>query len=433
MKDSDLGMPHPDVLQQYKKDIEEELFQNVLPFWDRHSVDTERGGFYACLDEDGEIYDRRKFMWLNGRQIYMYASVAGTFTSAEVAALSGSKLSRDKMLNDAERAANFMYSNGVRENDGKVFFSLTEDGQPYHMERKIFSACFLCLGIGTLGAVLEKDGQTERAQNLSEKCLLLLKRIVTWSRSPALLGRESFPGAPVTSPMNVPMIILNVLDELQTRGALSTELAAAAGIDVRAEEEWCVTEILKHVNKERKQVLEVVLADGSLCPGYDGRHMNPGHAIEAGWFILQYAKRSGNADLGQVAECMIKWSFEDGWDKSHGGIFYFLDSDGRSPVYLEWDMKLWWPHNEAMIAFAMLYETSGKEEYWESFTKVTDYAMSHFRDGRHGEWYGYLNREGKVTHRFKGGPYKGCFHVPRSLLMVYQILSRCSEADPTNA
>ena len=30
-----------------------------------------------------------------------------------------------------------------------------------------------------------------------------------------------------------------------------------------------------------------------------------------------------------------------------------------------------------------------------------------FRDNKHGEWYGYLNEEGKLTHRFKGGPFKG--------------------------
>jgi hypothetical protein len=29
-----------------------------------------------------------------------------------------------------------------------------------------------------------------------------------------------------------------------------------------------------------------------------------------------------------------------------------------------------------------------------------------------------LSCAGKVTHRFKGGAYKGCFHVPRALLLV---------------
>ena len=94
-----------------------------------------------------------------------------------------------------------------------------------------------------------------------------------------------------------------------------------------------------------------------------------------------------------------------------------------SPIELEWDHKLWWPHTEALIAFLMAYEKTGEQEMWARFQMVAEYTMSHFKDQkRGGEWYGYLNRNGKVTHNFKGGPYKGCFHVPRSLWMCVKIL-----------
>lgn len=189
------------------------------------------------------------------------------------------------------------------------------------------------------------------------------------------------------------------------------------------EEQWCIEEILKHVIPERKQVLENVGVDGSVVDNYDGRHMNPGHAIEAGWFVLQYAQRVGREDLKLAAIQMIEWSFEAGWDKENEGLFYFLDSKGLSPPYLEWNMKLWWPHTEALIAYAMLYQETHDVHYWKRFLTVYDYTMSHFSDASGGgEWYGYLDTKGKATHRFKGGPYKGCFHVPRSLYFVHEIL-----------
>jgi N-acylglucosamine 2-epimerase len=51
-------------------------------------------------------------------------------------------------------------------------------------------------------------------------------------------------------------------------------------------------------------------------------------------------------------------------------------------------------------------------------------------DDVNGEWFGYLSREGKVKLNFKGGPYKGCFHVPRALLMCQQMLtSLATEAE----
>ena len=159
---------------------------------------------------------------------------------------------------------------------------------------------------------------------------------------------------------------------------------------------------------------------------YELRHQNPGHAIEAGWFVLQYAKRKNDLELYDIGAKMINWSYKLGWDDEHEGILYFLDSEGHSPPYLEWDMKLWWPHCEAMIAFSTLYEHTKDYQYLQKFVQVTDYTLKHFSaKDNGGEWYGYLNRQGQVTHHFKGGPYKGCFHVPRALIMTHDALGKC--------
>ena len=103
---------------------------------------------------------------------------------------------------------------------------------------------------------------------------------------------------------------------------------------------------------------------------------------------------------------------------------YFLDASKKySPMELEWDMKLWWPHTEAMIAFAMAYKKTGDQRMWQKFQKVADYSLQTFKDHDNGgEWFGYCNRKGELTHRFKGGAYKGCFHIPRSLWMCVSIL-----------
>ena len=55
--------------------------------------------------------------------------------------------------------------------------------------------------------------------------------------------------------------------------------------------------------------------------------------------------------------------------------------------------------------------------------QVAAWAYAHLVDNAVGEWWGYADRAGAVTHRFKGGPYKGCFHVPRALLYVDRALS----------
>ena len=325
----------PASFTEIKESVSKELYENVLPFWTKYSNDEEYGGFFACLDRDGDVYDTRKFMWLNGRQIWMFSRLCADVNPADLTARSKSKMQTDRLLHQAEKAADFILENAFND-QGLAYFSLNQEGKPYHFERKMFSACFICIGLGSLSqhTCLEKAGKYR------EEARKLLQLIVRLSHDPSPLGRIPCEGAPPTSPMNVPMILLNVIDEMRKARAIECE-SDFDGDTYAREEAWCIDEMLKHVFVEKKLVLENVSPDGSIIPGYDGRHMNPGHAIEAGWFILSYANRLGKEDLVSLASDIIEWSFEKGWDQEYGGIYYFLDSEGKSPPYLEWNMKLW--------------------------------------------------------------------------------------------
>ena len=54
---------------QYK----DELLDNVLPFWLEHSQDHELGGYFTCLDREGKVFDTDKFVWLQGREVWMFS------------------------------------------------------------------------------------------------------------------------------------------------------------------------------------------------------------------------------------------------------------------------------------------------------------------------------------------------------------------------
>ena len=50
------------------------------------------------------------------------------------------------------------------------------------------------------------------------------------------------------------------------------------------------------------------------------------------------------------------------------------------PSQLEWHMKLWWPHNEAMIALLMAYEATMESRISDLFVKVYKYSKAHVSD-----------------------------------------------------
>jgi N-acylglucosamine 2-epimerase len=114
-----------------------------------------------------------------------------------------------------------------------------------------------------------------------------------------------------------------------------------------------------------------------------------------------------------------------GWDEEYGGLLYFQDAEGHPPESYEHDMKLWWPHNEALIATLMAFRNTGKQMYLDWFLRVWEYTRSVFPDARYGEWFGYLRRDGQPTQpAAKGSTFKGPFHLPRMLLMLDQMLDK---------
>ncbi len=380
------------LIKKYLRRFRTELEDNVIPFWMRYSPDKKYGGYFTCLTRTGQVFDDKKYLWLQARQVWMLSKLYNTYQTKRA------------WLDQAKQGHDFLTRYGMRE-DGRLYFSLTRDGQPYHFQRKIFSDCFYTIARAEYSRAVDDP-------SIYNDAVKHFYRIVKMVRHPETIGRPLLSGAGTACSLAVPMILLNVIEELKRPDTAH---------DFTAIEQECLTRILRHVKPKQKLVLETVSDDGSTMDSPEGRLVNPGHAIEAGWFLLHYARSSGRDDLLPIAANMIDWSFKRGWDKKYGGLYYFLDSGGYSPVQLEWSMKLWWPHCEAIYAFLLLYRLTGKQRYLNTFTQVTEYTFKHFSDPKGGgEWYGYLDRKGTPTHDFKGAPYKGFFHLPRTLL--YSIL-----------
>ena len=72
----------------------------------------------------------------------------------------------------------------------------------------------------------------------------------------------------------------------------------------------------------------------------------------------------------------IEMPYGYGWDKEYSGLYYFLDKEGYSPIQLEWSMKLWWVHCEALIALLMAYQCTMDPKHWIMFKQVLEYTVN---------------------------------------------------------
>ena len=216
--------------------------------------------------------------------------------------------------------------------------------------------------------------------------------------------------------LGVPMIFLNV----------AQQLCDTVGCDFAAAQiDGYIEDIRSCVNDELECVLECTDLDGNLIDHLQERTITPGHAIEGAWFILHEAKRrGGDEELQKLGLKMLDYSWQQGWDEEHGGIIYFRDPTGK-PVMEYWqDMKFWWPQCEAIIATLLAFKMTGDEKYAKWHKMIHDYAHENFSDKEHGEWYGYLHRDGRISTAMKGNHYKGPFHLPRMQWYCWQLLEK---------
>lgn len=386
--------------QQYKS----ELLDNVLPFWLQNSQDKEFGGYFSCLNRDGSVYDTDKFIWLQGREVWMFAML---YNKVE---------KRPEWLEAAVQGGEFLKKYG---HDGNFnwYFSLTRDGQPIVDPYNIFSYTFATMAFGQLAIA---TGNKEYAEIAKKTFDIILSKV----DNPKGKWNKLHAGTRPLKNFALPMILCNLALEIQD---LLDEEFLQKTIDT------CISEVEQFVRPELGGlVVENIGVDGSLVDCYEGRHMNPGHSIEAMWFMMDLGKRLNRPELIEAAKNTALKMAEYGWDKEFGGIFYFMDLKGFPPQELEWDQKLWWVHIETLITMIKGYQMTGDPKCLEWFEKVHNYAWEHFKDKEYPEWFGYLNRRGEVLLPLKGGKWKGCFHVPRGMYQCWQILEELASR-PENA
>lgn len=66
-------------LHQLKEVYRAALFDDLVPWWETHSVDRKNGGYYTRLAQDGLPYSEDKDMWMTGRQIWMFSHLYNRF------------------------------------------------------------------------------------------------------------------------------------------------------------------------------------------------------------------------------------------------------------------------------------------------------------------------------------------------------------------
>ncbi|XP_078064968.1 N-acylglucosamine 2-epimerase-like, partial [Mustelus asterias] len=210
--------------EEFRRTIREEL-DLTLQFWLKHSHDQELGGFFTCLGRDGTIYDDLKYIWLQGRQVWMYCRLYRTME----------RFHRPELLEAALAGGEFLIRHAaVSPGSRKQALVVTRDGKPVKVQRTIFSECFHTMAMNELWRV---TGDSKYQREAKE----MMQQVTRWvHEDPAGLGRPQLSGAGEVNSMAVPMMLLCLIDQLEEDDPEMCREYQELGA-------WSVRKILQHL------------------------------------------------------------------------------------------------------------------------------------------------------------------------------------------
>lgn len=422
-------------LEDYRRELEYQLNDNVMPFWIEKTVDREYGGCLHHLDRDGSVISPNKGMWVHGRFLWLLSWLCRT------------RGGDDDFLVTSRRVFDFIRSH-ARDSDGRWWYELTRDGRPRRKRRYFFTEVFIALGLSSWAAADPGEESRAAAETARRDLARLLDHRDT-------LPPKYAAGLPRMRSHADVMILINLYQEFRgASGSKKEQREWSAEIDL------LIDELFRFFVKDSEGVLlENTGPDGEIIDTPEGREVNPGHAVETAWFLLDEARfrgdkaparpgtssarapdkapaRSGAGSARALDEARFRGdealvsralgilsdALERGWDEEYGGIRAFTDLRGRSSLRIEARMKYWWPHTEAMYAALAAFALTGDPLWRRWFSRITDYTLAAFPDPEGPEWFGYLFPDGSLANAVKGNLWKGPFHIPRSLAKCSSLL-----------
>jgi N-acylglucosamine 2-epimerase len=409
-------------LEFYRDHVE----QVLLPFWIRAS-DYHHGGVYTCYNNSGDrLTSTDKYTWSQGRYLWLWSKIAAMIPENSLRGDAG------MYYEQASKTARFLEENVFLDN-GNCAFLLTETGEKKEsmpqtvpgFDSSIYADCFVVLGLSEF-AGLSKDLQR------FERSLELYYRIVERLNSGDFRS-EPYPVPEGYRSHSFPMIMLNVTQGLAD-AAITLQHSASGELHQR-----CIAymkEIMEFFFLPDHRVAELMPDDPADKATLLYRHINPGHTIESMWFVMQAARKTANSGYIQKAVDAIEKAVGLGWDSEYGGLFRFVDAKGGRPAGKKkhdpyekmitdtWDMKLWWPHSEALYATLLGNYLTGNKKMLKLHNEIKHYTFETFPnpDKEVGEWIQTRNRKGEPLDQVAALPVKDPFHILRNLLLIIELL-----------
>lgn len=388
-----------------KKEMQDVLENNILPYWSTKVVDFERGGFYGRVDGHDKVDSEAvKGAVLNARILWAFSAAYRV-------------LKKQEYLEMATRSKQYILEHFVDKIYGGVYWSLDCDGKPADTKKQIYAVSFTIYGLSeyvratgdkeTLDVAigLYRDIERYAYDALHQGYVEALTR--DWK--PIADMRLSDKDENGSRTMNTHLHILEPYTNLY-RVWKSPELEKSIRGLLLIFRDKLLNKVTRH--------LDLFFDDE-----WRGKRniQSYGHDIEASWLLHEAALVLGDRGVLKETEPVVR-AIAEAADEG-------LQPDG-SMIYEHWtdsgktdDQRQWWVLCETVIGHVNLYQYFDNKSALDKARKCWEYIKAHLIDYKNGEWHWSVDGQGKINLvDDKAGFWKCPYHNSRMCLEIIQRL-----------
>ncbi len=399
----------PAVAQDYVARIEADLRQNILPFWIKHTRDTERGGIFNEISND-LVVDKNA-----PRGALLTARILWTFSSAYL------RYQDPAYLEMAKYAFNDLTQHFWDPEHGGTYWSINADGTPRDTRKVVYGQVFGVYALSEYYRATREPAALERALEIYRTVEKHARDhqhrgyLEEFTREWKWIEGKSAMDAQGAKSQNAHLHILEAYTNL---------LRVWPDAGLKADLKDLIDVLLTKILKSSDQHL-ILFLDREWKPVSES--ISYGHDIEFSWLLVEAAEVLGDPEVLHRAEKaaveIARVTLAEGVD-TDGGLY----NEGEEHKGLTDPRKEWWPQAEAAVGFVGAYQLSGDDAYLKQGLKSWDFIEKFLIDREHGEWLRGVTKDGQPLPRFNKVSFWKCpYHNGRACFELIDRLGRLAK------
>jgi mannobiose 2-epimerase len=388
----------------FRRQLEEELTGNILPFWMTHVVDKVNGGFYGAVTNDLQVYNKVP------RSAVLCARMLWTFAAAY------REFGVEQYLSIARWAYDYLTRVFWDQAHGGLYWEVDYTGHPVSDRKHHYAQAFGIYGLAEYYQATREPQSLALVQTLFH----LLEANAYEPVYGGYIEGSSCEWEPLAD-ARLGESDLNCRKSMNTNlhilEAYTNLLRVWDDVHLQAQHRALIETFRQHI---------VDPQTGHFGLFFDDRwhalseNVSFGHDIEGSWLLCEAAEAQGDpALLKQVRELAVDMAaavYRNGLDDD-GGLFYEAGPQGHVDT-----TKAWWPQAEAVVGFYNAFQLSGQGHFAQAAYRCWEYIQAKVVDREHGDWFKELYRDGTPNDAsYKAGPWHCPYHHSRA---CFEMLTR---------